>query len=190
MPTVFGKESSGFYSAHLIPDPVKRRAALYDWIDSITPVIQAAVKEELGAYVEGILESSSAEKMWIYNAKKFRGMQSTGHYFVMKIILEAINPHEKYIGEIPTPIIPKTEIDLHEKTVKESIPLVEDFLNESYNANLRKVRIIHGKGIGVLRQAIRDYLENHRLVKSFLSADKNHGGDGATDVEIIDLIIS
>ncbi|MFC1990815.1 Smr/MutS family protein [Chloroflexota bacterium] len=37
-------------------------------------------------------------------------------------------------------------------------------------------------------QAIRDYLQNHKLVKSFHSADKDHGGDGATDVEIIDII--
>lgn len=79
---------------------------------------------------------------------------------------------------------------MHGKTADESIPLVEEFLKESYNANLRNVRIIHCKGIGVLRQAIGKYLEDHLLVSSFSPADKNHGGEVATEVEIIDLIIS
>ena len=106
----------------------------------------------------------------------------------MDIKLRPLAPKEKYQGEIPTPVIPKTEIDLHGKTVDEAIPLVEEFLKESYNANLRNVRIIHGKGIGVLRQAIGKYLEGHGLVSSFSPAHKNQGGEGATEVEIIDLI--
>jgi hypothetical protein len=156
MPAVFVKESSSFYSAFLIPNPVKRRAAISDWIDTITPVIQAVVKDELWAYVERILGSSSTIEKWVYMAKKFRGYQKD-HYLVMEIKFQTVDPNEKYktyIGKIPTPVIPKTEIDLHEKAVKESLPLVENFLNESYDANLRQVRIIHGKGIGVLRQAI------------------------------------
>jgi DNA mismatch repair protein MutS2 len=78
---------------------------------------------------------------------------------------------------------------LHEKKVAEAIPLVEEYLNESYNAALLQVRIIHGKGIGVLRQAVRDHLHNHRLVESFASADKDRGGDGATEVFLKDVVI-
>ena len=55
------------------------------------------------------------------------------------------------LPQVAAPVIPKTEIDLHGKTVDEAIRFVEEFLKESYNTNLRNVRIIHGKGIGVLR---------------------------------------
>ena len=66
-----------------------------------------------------------------------------------------------------------------EKQLMKQSRLLEEFLKESYNANLRNVRIIHGKGIGVLRQAIGRYLEDHGLVSSFSPTDKNYGGEGA-----------
>jgi DNA mismatch repair protein MutS2 len=46
------------------------------------------------------------------------------------------------------------------------------------------VRLIHGKGTGTLRQAVREELKNHPLVKSFRPAEREEGGDGATIVEL------
>lgn len=80
------------------------------------------------------------------------------------------------------------EINLHENhTVEEAIPLVKHFLDECYRDNVRRVRIIHGKGIGVLRNAIGEYLEIHRyiILDSISSADKDHGGEGATEANLI-----
>jgi len=42
------------------------------------------------------------------------------------------------------------------------------------------VRIVHGKGSGILRKSIRDALHDHPLVKSFQRAGDNEGGDGVT----------
>ena len=47
MTTVFGKESAKLYSAFFIPNTAKRKAALDKWVEETTPIIQAAVKEEL-----------------------------------------------------------------------------------------------------------------------------------------------
>lgn len=187
MTTVFGKEERDFLSAYLIPHSVKRRVALEKWIKSTSLVIQAAVSEELRALVESITESRWTEEGWRAGARKLRQIQNEYH-IVLDIKFRRLASNEKYTGEIYSVIVPKTEIDLHEKKVHEAIPLVEKYLQESYDACLLRVRIIHGKGIGVLRQAIRDYLQNHRLVKSFATADKDHGGDGATEVEIMDII--
>ena len=86
------------------------------------------------------------------------------------------------------PPIPLREIDLHNNhTIEEAIPMLEKFLKESYRDNVRSIRIIHGKGIGVLRNAVRLHLENHKLVKSVGPADKDHGGEGATEAHLIDL---
>lgn len=89
--------------------------------------------------------------------------------------------------EPPSPVALR-EIDLHGKTVEEAIPIVEAFLKESYRDNVRRVRIIHGKGIFVLQKAIREYLATHKFVKSgsTSSADKDHGGEGATEAVLVD----
>lgn len=78
------------------------------------------------------------------------------------------------------------ELDLHRLTIDEALPRVDQFLYESYVARKSSVRIIHGKGTGVLRKAVRDYLPGHYLVKSFRRADKEEGGGGVTVVRLVD----
>jgi DNA mismatch repair protein MutS2 len=78
------------------------------------------------------------------------------------------------------------ELDLHQMTVDEALPLLEEFLHRAYRAGHYQVWIIHGKGSGTLRQAVKEYLQGHTLVKSFHLADRWHGGIGATEVELSD----
>lgn len=89
--------------------------------------------------------------------------------------------------EPPSPISLR-EIDLHnDYKVEVAIPMLEKFLEESYRDNVRRVRIIHGKGIFVLQKAAREYLGNHKFVisNSISSADRDHGGEGATEANLI-----
>jgi len=93
--------------------------------------------------------------------------------------------------EPPSPVAIR-EVNLHENhTVEEAIPIVEKFLRDSYCDNVRRVRIIHGKGIGVLREAVREYLEKHKYIisNSISSADKDHGGEGATEANLVDFSV-
>ena len=76
------------------------------------------------------------------------------------------------------------ELDLHSLTVDEAIPKIDQFLHDAFRAGLYRVRIIHGKGSGVLRQEVGRYLSGHPLVKSYCQADRFHGGLGATEVEL------
>ncbi len=57
-----------------------------------------------------------------------------------------------------------TEINLHGYRVEPALDLVEDFLNDAALDGAREVRIIHGKGTGALRRAIREHLTGHPLV--------------------------
>ncbi|MDP2919305.1 MAG: Smr/MutS family protein [Dehalococcoidia bacterium] len=77
-------------------------------------------------------------------------------------------------------------LDLHGMTVAEAMPLVDEFLYKSFRAGLRRVWVVHGKGSGVLRRAVRHQLSNHPLVRTCSTADGNRGGIGATQVEIAD----
>ena len=75
------------------------------------------------------------------------------------------------------------ELDLHAMTVDEAIPLVQEYLNDAFMAGLKEVRVVHGKGTGVLRQAVMRELRKHPLVKSFRSGGRFEGSTGATVVE-------
>jgi len=76
------------------------------------------------------------------------------------------------------------EIHLRRLTIDEALIRLDRYLNDAFLAGLPTVRVIHGKGTGALRQAVREELRNHPLVKSFRPAEFEQGGDGATIVEL------
>ena len=51
-----------------------------------------------------------------------------------------------------------------------------------YLSGLNEVSIIHGKGTGILREGIKQYLKSHKYVKEFRVGNFNEGGDGITIV--------
>lgn len=79
---------------------------------------------------------------------------------------------------------PGLELDLRGQTVEEALPELERYLDSAYYAGLPWGRIIHGKGTGKLRQAIREFLRHNPMVKSHQSGDENEGGDGVTIVKL------
>jgi DNA mismatch repair protein MutS2 len=79
---------------------------------------------------------------------------------------------------------PSPELDLRGMTVDEALPLVEQRLDEAARAGVAELRIIHGKGTGTLRQAVRDMLRKHPLVTSHAAAEPRAGGDGVTVVQV------
>lgn len=78
----------------------------------------------------------------------------------------------------------KMELDLRGANVEEAIIEVDRFLDESYLANFGQVFIIHGKGTGVLRTGIQEFLRKHKHVKSFRMGAYNEGGAGVTVAEL------
>ncbi len=77
-----------------------------------------------------------------------------------------------------------TEIEVRGQTLDEALPKVEKFLDDGFRAGLPRLRVIHGKGTGKLRQAVREMLTRHPLVKAFDFAIPPEGGEGVTVVEV------
>ncbi|MGO9209991.1 MAG: endonuclease MutS2 [Terriglobales bacterium] len=77
-----------------------------------------------------------------------------------------------------------TEINVIGKNVDEATARVEKFLDRAFLAGLGRVRIVHGSGMGILRKALRQYLEKHPHVASISEPPQNEGGAGATVVEL------
>jgi DNA mismatch repair protein MutS2 len=76
------------------------------------------------------------------------------------------------------------QLDLRGQRVADATDAVERYLDDAYLAGLPGVRIVHGHGTGAVRQAVRDLLAHHPHVRSWAPADRQQGGDGATEVQL------
>ncbi len=86
---------------------------------------------------------------------------------------------------VPRVASPGLELHLRGQTVEEVLPRLDKYLNDAYLAGLPQVRIIHGKGTGALRRAVRDFVAGHPLAASHRPGDRYEGGEGATVVELV-----
>ncbi|HEX7423023.1 MAG TPA: endonuclease MutS2 [Terriglobales bacterium] len=77
-----------------------------------------------------------------------------------------------------------TEINVIGRTVDEATSEVEKFVDRAFLAGMPRVRIVHGSGMGILRKALRQYLQKHPHVESVTEPPSNEGGGGATVVEL------
>ena len=78
----------------------------------------------------------------------------------------------------------QTEINVIGRTVDEATGEVEKFIDRAFLAGMPRVRIVHGSGMGILRKALRQYLQKHPHVESVTEPPSNEGGGGATVVEL------
>ena len=77
-----------------------------------------------------------------------------------------------------------SEINVIGRTVDEATREVEKFVDRAFLAGLPRVRVVHGSGMGILRKALRQYLQKHPHVESVIEPPQNEGGGGATVVEL------
>jgi DNA mismatch repair protein MutS2 len=77
-----------------------------------------------------------------------------------------------------------SEINVIGRTVDDATREVEKFVDRAFLAGLPRVRVVHGSGMGILRKALRQYLQKHPHVESVVEPPQNEGGGGATVVEL------
>jgi DNA mismatch repair protein MutS2 len=69
-------------------------------------------------------------------------------------------------------------------TVDEALLKLDKYLHDSFMAGLWQIKIIHGKGTGTIRHAVKETLSTHPLVKSYRLGQYGEGGDGVTIAEL------
>ena len=86
----------------------------------------------------------------------------------------------------PEPVeLPITDVlDLHSFPPKEVADVVRDYLDAAWEQGYRRLRIIHGRGVGVQRATVRAILERDPRVTGYGDAPGGAGGWGATWVEL------
>ena len=92
-------------------------------------------------------------------------------------------PRPKHSGrEMKISAMP-TEVDLRGMDAVEAICVLDRYLDEAMRSNLSQVRIIHGKGTGILRAAVQQALKKNKFVKKFRLGQYGEGEDGVTIAE-------
>jgi DNA mismatch repair protein MutS2 len=77
-----------------------------------------------------------------------------------------------------------SEINVIGQNVDDATREVEKFVDRAFLAGMPRVRIVHGSGMGILRKALRQYLQKHPHVATVTEPPHNEGGGGATVVEL------
>jgi dsDNA-specific endonuclease/ATPase MutS2 len=87
-------------------------------------------------------------------------------------------------SEPPVELPIEDALDLHPFAARDILSVVDEYLRAAAVRGFAEVRIIHGRGIGAQRQAVRGLLADHPLVARFGDAPPERGGWGATLVEL------
>ena len=82
------------------------------------------------------------------------------------------------------PSLDSLELDLRGLRVDDAQIKLDDFLDHAVRDGLSKLRVIHGRGTGALRNVVREHLRHHRTVRNFGPEPRERGGNGATWVEL------
>ena len=78
----------------------------------------------------------------------------------------------------------KAEIDIRGQRVEEAISKVQEFIDEAIMFEVSQLRILHGKGNGILKQTIRDFLRAEPMVRNYKDEHVDFGGAGITVVNL------
>jgi DNA mismatch repair protein MutS2 len=92
---------------------------------------------------------------------------------------------ERVTVDLSSRPLPGVELNLRGQRVEEALSELDKYLDDAYLAALPYARIVHGKGTGALRDAVREALADHPLVASFRPGELNEGGEGVTVVTLV-----
>ena len=110
-----------------------------------------------------IFEHELVPKSYIINEEE---KQRTNTSRMIKLKTSSINP----------------VIDLRGLNLDEALLELDKYLDDAFMSNLNEVQVIHGKGMGILREGITQFLKKHKHVKESRLGTFNEGGDGVTIV--------
>lgn len=77
-----------------------------------------------------------------------------------------------------------SSIDIRGKNAEEAVADVLKYIDDAVISNLARITIIHGRGEGILQEAIRKELKSHSQIESFRYGNYNEGGEGVTIADL------
>ena len=149
----------------------------------------------------GVMVGDTVELLKLGTKASVIAINKDGTYQLQAGILKmTARPDEVYLLENDNPYMEKKvrpahsgremklsampmEVDLRGMDSIEAISVLERYLDEAMRSNLKQVRIVHGKGTGVLRAAVQQSLRRNKYIKKFRLGVYGEGEDGVTIAE-------
>ena len=78
----------------------------------------------------------------------------------------------------------ETEVHLRRMKVRDALDKLDRYLDDAAIAGLPRVRVIHGKGTGILKGAVIEFLDKHALIARHYAAAPSEGNGGVTIAEL------
>ena len=182
----------------------QRQAELRRVLNETEDKIRAqAPKKERPKATRGILVGDTVELLKLGTKASVLAINKDGTYQLQAGILKlTAKADEIYLLEHENPYAAKggrpahsgremkmtampAEVDLRGMDAVEAICVLDRYLDEAMRAKLSSVRIIHGKGTGVLRNAVQQSLKRNKFIKKFRLGQYGEGEDGVTIAEFI-----
>ena len=141
--------------------------------DTIGDLIEINRKNAVVAFGQLIttLPASKIEKLSNNETKKIEKESRTGRSRLITNLSQ-------------TKLTFKTEIDIRGKRVEEAISIIQEFIDQAIMFEKNQLRILHGKGNGILKETIRGYLKSEPMVRSFKDEHVDFGGAGITVINL------
>jgi DNA mismatch repair protein MutS2 len=76
-------------------------------------------------------------------------------------------------------------IDLRGKRADEALNELDQWLDQAFLVGADRLRILHGKGDGILRKLVRNHLKGFKQVQEMADENPDRGGDGVTLVKLV-----
>ncbi len=179
----------------------QRQAELRRSLNEAESKLRVSRKEEKRPEPKrSVLVGDTVEILKLGTKASVIAINKDGTYLLQAGILKmTVKPEEVYLLESENPYKQKghpahsgremklssmpAEVDLRGMDAVEAICVLDRYLDEAMRANLQSVRIIHGKGTGVLRTAVQKELKKNKFIKSFRLGVYGEGEDGVTIAE-------
>jgi DNA mismatch repair protein MutS2 len=147
--------------------------------DAAVNVGDAVEVGTLGGKLGRVLELRDGDAVVVVGALKLTVSRKS---LVRSAQAESLETVGTWMGDLPEVHVP-TEIDLRGMRPDEAEAAVLQALDAAVRADLRSLRIIHGKGTGALRERVGEMLRKDTRVKNFRLGAWNEGGAGVTIAE-------
>ena len=97
---------------------------------------------------------------------------------------ESAEPETPSVKTDLAPSLDSLELDLRGLRVDDAQIRLDEFVDHAMRDGLSRLRVIHGRGTGALRNVVREHLRHHRAVRNFGPEPRERGGNGATWIEL------
>jgi len=154
--------------------------------------VQVDGKIEIGSFVQMIDQDTVGEVLELSKNKaivNFGNLKTTVDLKKLKkvakpSIKKVVNSAAKGIDLNEKMMQFKPELNLIATRADEAIKVLERYLDDAYLLGIKEVKIVHGKGYGILRKVIREFLNNSKLVVKVKDEHIDFGGDGISVVTL------